>query len=154
MVLTTRRCTYTGLITVDVSRAGNLPLSSTIVCGRSELLVTDYMSRFDNDASRAARQTITSSSSLPPVLSSWLRPHHLLQLQQLGLTVQRHQTQTYSSSNDIDTRAETHQPVVSENSTNSVSESPSVRIHFDVVQIANCHFVYKLQQTKFTAAFS
>ena len=85
------------------------------------------MSRLDDDASRLA---ITSLSSSLPVLSSRLHPHHLRQLQQLGLTVhQRHQTLT---SNETEDRAETYQRDVAEHLTNFASEKPSVRVYFDL----------------------
>lgn len=92
-------------------------------------MVADYMSRLDNDDTcPVARLTITSSSSSsPPVLLSQLRSHHLLQLQQLGLTVQRQHPLT---SVTVDTRAERRQRVDAENSTNFASESSPVRVRF------------------------
>ena len=82
-------------------------------------VVADCMSRLNDDTCQAERLTATSSSSSPPHLSSLLHQNHLLRLQQLGLTL---------TGSKIDSRTETHHRVVAQNSTNFVSQSPSVRV--------------------------
>lgn len=86
-----------------------------------------YMSTLDDD-----RTAVTFPSSSPPLLSSRLHPHQLIQLQQLGVAAVERQ-QTLISSSQIYSRAETRQRVVAENSASFVSsQSPSICVHFDL----------------------
>jgi len=85
-----------------------------------------YMSTLDDD-----RTAVTFPSSSPPLLSSRLHPHQLIQLQQLGVAAVERQ-QTLISSSQIYSRAETRQRVVAENSASFVSSQSSICVHFDL----------------------
>jgi len=95
--------------------------------------VADYMSRLGNDACPTRLLTIAPSLQLssPPVFPSRLYPQHLLRLQQ-----QQHQQQlglTLTSGGEIASRAWTiSRELIAENRPPFGSESPSVRVYFDL----------------------
>jgi len=93
--------------------------------------VADYMSRLGNDACPTRLLTIAPSLQLssPHVFPSRLYPQHLLRLQQhqqqLGLTL--------TSGGEIASRAGTiSRELIAENRPPFGSESPSVRVYFDL----------------------